>query len=249
MIAKTALLFSRLATIAVRNPRRLSHVLGSALVISNDVVDPSRDLLRIPMVSVNDLLPKDKASEARFLLFPHSCASVSILEYISLVLLFKQTAQRRIFEFGTYKGVSVSQLAMNASPQTEIFTLDLPEEGTPDCLSGLDPEDAEIAAEKNKGSMVPPELRPRIRFLKQDSAKFDPAPFAGSMDFVFVDGAHDAKFVKNDTEKGWSMLASKGIIVWHDCCSQDPAVVRYLVGSSYQPKRIDQTSLAFALKP
>jgi hypothetical protein len=201
MISKTAFLLSRLATIAIQNPRRLSHVLISALVISNDVVDPTRNLLRIPVVKVNDLLPKDNPIEARFLLFPHSYASVSILESICLVLLFTQTAQRRIFEFGAYKGVSISELALNTGPQTEIFTLDLPENGTPDCLSELDPEDTEIAAEKNKGSMVPVELRPRIRFLKQDSAKFDPTPYEGQMDFAFVNGARDAKFVKKRHRK------------------------------------------------
>ena len=249
MLTKSAQLASRLARIALFNPSRLRHVLGSALVISNDVVDRTRDLLRIPSVTVDDLLPKDTPLDTRFIAFPKSYASVSVLEYICLVLLVKQTRQRSIFEFGTYKGVSISQLALNLPAEARIYTLDLPDNENESCIASLDIEDALIAAEKNKGDMVPQELRHRIIFLKQNSAKFNEQKFEGQMDFVFVDGAHDAHFVRNDSEKGWRMLASKGIIVWHDCCTQDPAVVRYLIESLYQPRRIDLTSLAFAVKP
>jgi predicted O-methyltransferase YrrM len=97
--------------------------------------------------------------------------------------------------------------------------------------------------------MVPSELRSRIQFLKQDSARFDPAPYAGQMDFVFVDGAHNTEYVRNDSEKGWSMLKPGGIMAWHDCAVGDPEVIRYLLQCAYHPTRILGTSLAFATKP
>lgn len=248
-LQKTSQLFSHLLKIAVLNPSRLSHVLGTALSVSNDVVDRSRDLLRIPAVTVNDILPKEKEMDARLVVFPKTYASVSVLEYLCLVLLLKKTRARAIFEFGTYQGVSISELALNLPETSRIYTLDLPDEEGRDCITSLDPEDAAIAAEHQKGTLVPSGLRKRIQFLKSDSAKFDESPYAETMDFVFVDGAHDAKYVRNDSEKGWRMLASQGIIVWHDCCTQDPAVVRYLLGSPFCPKRIEQTTLAFAVKP
>ena len=49
-----------------------------------------------------------------------------------------------------------------------------------------------------------------------DSAKFDPTPYESKMDLVFVDGAHSADYVRNDSEKGWRMLRPGGVLVWHD---------------------------------
>ena len=56
-LRKTCRLIFRLLKIGVTNPRRLSHVLGTALSASDDVLDKSCDLLQLPQVDVNDLLP------------------------------------------------------------------------------------------------------------------------------------------------------------------------------------------------
>ena len=69
------------------------------------------------------------------------------------------------------------------------------------------------------------------------------------MDFVFVDGAHNYDYVKNDSEKGWRMLRRGGIIAWHDCRHQDPDVIRFLLQCSFEPVRIAGTTVAFATKP
>ena len=161
----------------------------------------------------------------------------------------KRARARSVFEFGTYKGVSITQLALNLPADSRIFTLDLPDEPATTRFAIADQEDAVIAVEKGKGALIPSELRPRIQFLQQDSAAFDESPYAGQMDFVFVDGAHNYDYVRNDSEKGWRMLRSGGIIAWHDCRAQDPAVVRYLLESSFQPALISGTTLAFAIKP
>jgi predicted O-methyltransferase YrrM len=246
---KTGRLIFRLLKITATHPRRLSHVLGTALAASDEVADKSCDLLRLPQVEINDLLPAaGDLWEIRMLMFPKTHASISLLEFTALILLLKRARAKNVFEFGTFKGISITQLALNLPPDSEICTLDLPDEKL-DTKFSTDPEDAAIAVEQGKGSLVPPELRPRIRFLKSDSAKFDESPFAAKMDFVFVDGAHNYDYVKNDSEKGWRMLRSGGIMAWHDCRPLDPGVVRYLLESSWQPRRIIGTSVAFAVKP
>jgi predicted O-methyltransferase YrrM len=237
-----------LIKIAATNPRRLHHVLGAALSASDDVVDKSCDLLRLPHVDVNDLLPAaGDPWEIKMAMFPKTHASISLLEFTALILLLKRAGSKRIFEFGTFKGISITQLALNLPSDSEIYTLDLPDEQLNTKFS-TDPEDAAIAVEKGKGSLVPSELRPRIQFLKSDSAKFDETPFIGKMDFVFVDGAHNFDYVQNDSEKGWRMLRPGGIIAWHDCCNHDPGVVRYLLQCPFKPTRISCTSVAFAAK-
>jgi len=177
-------------------------------------------------------------------------ASVSLAEAYALVLLMKRVQARRVFEFGTYKGVSTTQLALNLESGGKIFTLDLPDEDQPQYELAIDkPIERTIAAEQGKGALIPEELRSVITFLRQDSARLDPAPYADSMDLVFVDGAHSADYVRNDSEKGWAMLRPGGVIVWHDCLPNHPDVVRYVRNCGFGVQRIEGTSLAMATKP
>jgi predicted O-methyltransferase YrrM len=206
-----------LLSIASRNPKRLSHVLGTALAASDDVVDPALDLLRMPHVDVSELLPESaEASRIHLVMYGKTYASISDLEFICLVKLMKRAAAVRVFEFGTYLGISITQLALNLPPESVIYTLDLPDDSTSTRLSIDDPHEAAITLEKRRGSLIPPDVKPRITFLQQDSAAFDESPHAGTIDFVFVDGAHSYDYVKNDSEKGWRMLRSGGIMAWHD---------------------------------
>lgn len=249
-ISKAARLGARLLKIAVTNPSRLSHVFGTALESSEGVASHATDLLRFPAVSPEDLLPESgELATISLALFTKTHASLSALESLCLVLLLKKARAKSVFEFGTYKGVSITQLALNLPGDSRIFTLDLPDEPAQTKFAIADAEDETIARESGKGSLVPIALRPRVQFLKQDSAAFDESPYAGQMDFVFVDGAHTYNYVRNDSEKGWRMLRRGGIIAWHDCRPQDADVVRYLLAGSYQPTRISGTTLAFAAKP
>src|SRR5690242_20484265 len=127
-VQKAARLGSHLLRIALRNPARIPHVLGNALWASEEVVDPTCDLLRLRQVSVNDLLPPDGPPlKMEFAAFPETHASVSLLEITCLILLLKRTAAQLVFEFGTYRGVSATQLALNLSPNGRLYTLDLPD--------------------------------------------------------------------------------------------------------------------------
>lgn len=238
------------ARVAVCNPRRLPHILGSALAAAEEVTARDLDLVAFPRVTVEDLLPPAGTDlRASLALIPKTNASVSVLEFLALILLLKRTGAKHAFEFGTYKGVSTSQLALNLAEGGRLHTLDLPEGDPRSAFAITDPEDIVIAHEKGKGALVPADLRDHVTFLRQDSATFDEQPFAGRMDFVFVDGAHNADYVRNDSEKAWTMLRPGGIAAWHDCRVADPAVVRYLLRSPYRPSLIAGTSLAFATKP
>ncbi len=249
-LQKAFQLGSRLVTIGARNPKRLSHVLGSALWASDDVIDSKCDLLSLPTVEVNELLPQsDEPLRVQFAYFPNTFASVSVLEFNCLVLLMKRVNARQIFEFGTFRGISITQLVLNLPPGSKAYTLDLPDQTNSTLYNISDPEEVSLTAETSKGSLVPRDLRDRVTFLKQDSGKFDESPYAGQIDFVFVDGAHSYDYVKNDSEKGWRMLRSGGVMAWHDVRPADPDVVRYLLECSFKPSRISGTSLAYAQKP
>lgn len=249
-LKKLVLLVVRLLRIAVTNPSRLSHVLGNALSSTREVMDRRYDLLRLRREPIEALLPPEGESwRLTLAMLPRSNASISTLEFICLLLLMKRARANCVFEFGTYKGVSISQLALNLPAGAKIYTLDLPEGQTTTDLPISIAKDVSIAFEGGKGGLVPEDVRGRITFLRQDSARFDPSPYEGQVDFVFVDGAHNREYVRNDSEKGWRMLRRGGIIAWHDCAPNDPEVIEFLVHSSYAPILVLGTSVAYAIKP
>ena len=170
------------------------------------------------------------------------------MECAALAALVHLVGAKRIFEFGTYKGVSTTQLALNIAPEGMVFTLDLPEDHPAYSLPIPKIDEQQIAAESGKGLLIPHDLLDRVTFLRSDSATFDENPFLGTIDLVFVDGAHSYEYVKNDTEKGWRMLRQGGILAWHDCTASHRDVVRYIKKSGLTFNLVKGTSLAFSTK-
>ena len=246
MIDKLLQLGGRLVKITSRNPRDLQHLLGITNSAAGEIVDPVADVRPIPSVDVLDICPGTQ----RWILqsFPSVGASVSPLECAALAALTRLVRAKRVFEFGTYKGVSTTQLALNVGEDGMVFTLDLPEGHPAFSLPIPKPEERQIAAEGGKGILIPRDLLERVTFLRSDSATFDESPYLGTIDLVFVDGAHSYEYVKNDTEKGYNMLRSGGVLAWHDCVASHRDVVKYIKESSVNATLVQGTALAFAIK-
>jgi predicted O-methyltransferase YrrM len=249
-LAKVARLAGQLIRLPFVNPRGLREVTGILSGVTADVIDPKVDVLPIPPVTLEALLAEEAEPLALHIhSFPKERFSVSLIEAVALSVLMRKANARRAFEFGTHRGVSTTQLAANLAEDGELFTLDLPSGDRRTQFDLDNPGDQEVAVSRQKADLIPEELRHRIRFLEGDSAKFDPGPYRGSMDFIFVDAAHTAEYVRNDSEKAWAMLRPGGIVAWHDCRPQTPDVVQYLRQSNYLPWRIAGTTIAFAAKP
>jgi predicted O-methyltransferase YrrM len=247
MINKLFKFVGRLLKLAIRNPRDLQHVFGTANCAAEEIMDPVADVRPIPTIDVLDICPGTQ----RWILqsFPGVGASVSPLECAGLAALAHLIGAIRIFEFGTYKGVSTTQLALNVKPGGMVFTLDLPEDHPAYTLPIPKPEERAIAAEGGKGILIPRDLLDRVTFLSSDSATFDESLYHETIDLVFVDGAHSYEYVANDSAKGWQMLRPGGILAWHDCIPSHPDVVRYVRELHPDAKRVSGTALAFAIKP
>lgn len=246
MINKFIQLGRRLVRITLHNPQDLQHVLGTANWTASEIVDSVADIRSIPTIDLLDICPGTQRWTLQS--FPSVGASVSPMECAALAALSHLVGAKRIFEFGTYKGVSTTQLALNVAPGGMVFTLDLPEDHPAYSLPIPKPEEQLIAAEGGKGILIPRDLLDRVTFLTSDSATFDESPYSASMDLVFVDGAHSYEYVKSDTEKGWRMLRSGGILAWHDCVPSHRDVVKYIKESGFKSKRVKGTALAFAIK-
>ena len=131
-----------------------------------------------------------------------------------LASLSKALQAQRIFEFGTFKGVTTWTLARNA-PGAEVTTLDLPVDQTP----ALTVERTDEVVRGLMGGHLYAEL-PHDAFIEQvwgDSSDFKPADqLLKSVDLVYIDGAHSEDYVRKDTENAYAMAADSGVIVWDD---------------------------------
>jgi predicted O-methyltransferase YrrM len=243
---KTLSFIYRVAKIALNKPSDLRVIFGTANSVAEAIESPSADTRVFTSMNYADITGVSR----RFIMqtFPGIGASISMLEGAALAAFIQKVGAKRIFEFGTYKGVSTTQLALNLPDDGMVYTLDLPEDHPAYTLAIPKAEERQIAAETGKGILIPQELSHKVTFLRSDSAKFDTTSYLNSMDLVFVDGAHSYEYVKNDTEKGWDMLRPGGIMVWHDCTPSHPDVVRYLKLHTPIPTLIRGTALAFVKK-
>jgi hypothetical protein len=247
--SKFLLLAKRLFTIACKNPRGMRPVLGFALSEAENHLDKARDISRLPAVSLHELVDDNSGLlEITAGLFPQITHSISFIEAVALGILLQKVKARRVFEFGTNRGVSTTQLALNVGEEGRVFTLDLPRSNRQTKFDIKLAGDLEVAHQIEKADLIPNHCRSRVSFLEEDSATFDESTFSGTIDAVFVDGAHIYEYVRNDSEKGWRMLRQGGVIIWHDFRPQTPDVMRFLLESHFQPSRIDGTTLAFAFK-
>ena len=117
----------------------------------------------------------------------------------------------------------------NASADTIVYTLDLPQDKTGIKLKNdLSEAHRDI---KNINMNAPRQFHGRskegrIVELSGDSMSFDFSPYRGKMDFVFIDASHSYPYVKADTKNAFKMLSPQGIILWHDYDFIHPGVFR-----------------------
>jgi len=240
-MSKLSKSIARILKITFQNPKDLRHILGAANATASRFENPESDTRIFPKIEYSSILPD--TGRFHFQTFRDVEASVTLTEAAALAALIQLSEAKRVFEFGTYKGVSTTQLALNLPADGIVYTLDLPEDH-PVYL-----EYSRLASETGMKILVPEDVVSKVQFLKSDSAKFDTTPYRNLMDLVFVDGYHSYEYVKNDTEKGWEMLRPGGIIAWHDCVPDRPEIIRYLKSLHPLPRLVESTSLAFAIKP
>jgi predicted O-methyltransferase YrrM len=143
--------------------------------------------------------------------------NVTLLELIVLNNLVAARRPRRLFEIGTYDGRTTVNLAANAPAEAVVYTLDLPA-GTSPMLAVHDDDlpfierSRQTRGERFRGS---PEAG-KIRQLEGDSATLDYSQYAGSIDFIFVDGSHSFDYVHSDSQAAIQMAAPGALIAWHD---------------------------------
>ncbi|MEO6965561.1 MAG: class I SAM-dependent methyltransferase, partial [Acidobacteriaceae bacterium] len=144
-----------------------------------------------------------------------------------LVLLAKVLNAHRVFEIGTFTGVTALTLAMNL-PTLTIDTLDLPTGNLP-VLSFAHDDKGYIPAQQRHWVFEDKPEAVRITQHEGDSAQFDFSAMGKTFDLVYVDGAHSYDYVANDTKAAFSLVRDAvTAIVWDDYSPGWRGVVRYL---------------------
>lgn len=138
-----------------------------------------------------------------------------------LASIAKAIGARRVFEFGTFLGATSIGVA-RLCPSLTVTTLDVPQEleldfGQLEEGSGIAISDPHLFTRGSKrGSLIVGPGSERVTQLREDSANFDPSPFAGSFDLVYIDASHTYSAVRSDSEKAFVMLKAHGAILWDD---------------------------------
>jgi predicted O-methyltransferase YrrM len=186
-------------------------------------------------------------------------AAASLLERVALGALVKRQRAARIFEIGTFRGVTALAMASNAPEGSVLYTLDLPPDLSVGAVashyysnspgSGFH-QMATAGAARNVGLAFRGYRGPcRIVQLFGDSAEMDFQEYEDSIDLFFVDGCHEYDAARRDTLTAWSCLRHGGVIVWHDylwASVQDAARDARL---SAEITSVQGTSIAFARRP
>lgn len=138
-------------------------------------------------------------------------------ELAYLALLTAAIQPQTVFEFGTFRGRTALNFAINAPHDACVYTLDLPKNSPRMQDTAVNAADAEIIQKSLTGIdyIGKPESE-KIRQLYGDSLTFDFTPFYGSADIVFVDGAHHYEAVKRDTANALRIVKPNGVVLWHD---------------------------------
>jgi len=140
-----------------------------------------------------------------------------LVDLANLGFLCQAVQPRTVFEIGTSTGYSSLFMAANTSPETRIWTLDLPaaDSVTDSALTLYDQRIVE-GCHAVEPCFVGHSLGSKIRRIYGDSARFDFLPYRRSVDLFFIDGAHTYEYVRTDTINALYCCRRGSVIAWHD---------------------------------
>jgi predicted O-methyltransferase YrrM len=171
---------------------------------------------KLPVVQAESIAPEDQP-----VTILHIEAVDGNVTEKELVILARIVAWRKpmaLFEIGTFDGRTTANLAANSPAGSRVITLDLPAESLTALSTALDPRETHYVEKSESGARYRKTfVETKITALHGDSFTFDFSPYAGSLDFVFVDASHAFEYVMSDSINALGMLRPDGgTIVWHD---------------------------------
>lgn len=174
----------------------------------------------IPRINLEELIPKEleiKIKEPKKV-----DGNVTLLELKIICELIKFYNPKTIFEIGTFDGRTTLNMAANSSPETKVYTLDLPKSKINTTKFKLYKgskfsDDTYIQKDVSGIRFLSTIYTNKIKQIFGDSATFNFKRYNKKMDLIFIDGSHAKEYVQNDTRKALLMCKDKkSVILWHD---------------------------------
>lgn len=167
------------------------------------------------------------------------------LDRMAFLCLLAARARELIFEFGTFRGRTTLNLALN-SPAQKIVTVDLGHsvnEGSRGGYGSYTPGEFFLSADDK-------EIRDRIELLLGDSTQLDLSRFRRQAELVFVDGGHSYEVCKKDSLNALQMVKAGGVVVWDDYDDTWPGVKKALdeLAASTKLHLLSETGLVVYLQ-
>jgi predicted O-methyltransferase YrrM len=178
-----------------------------------------------------------------------------LLDTAVLLALAKLVQPRAYFEFGTYLGVQLLNIIANLPPSARAYTLDLDEESAGKARQHANdrPLTLEHLQSQHRLAFAHSSYESQVTRLYGDSNTFDFSRFDRCLDMIFVDGGHDPRTLRSDTENSFRMLSEDhvGCIAWHDYGNPIyPQLKKYLDGLPEMRDFffVEESMVAFCLK-
>ncbi len=221
-----------LATVRIANSKTRRHVIQLGRSIRQHAFD-ARDTL--PVIDHPALAAFLGCKEPREIVLPPiDTISLSglgfVVPYTILATIVSALNPKKILETGTFRGVGTLTMALNA-PAADIYTLDLPEQYSPDEVATLSKGDKEwvrLSRTSTGFALINHPAATRIHQLRGNSLTFDPPAFLANTDLCFIDGGHSYECIKADTQTALKILSPNGVIVWDDYAWFVDGVSRYI---------------------
>jgi hypothetical protein len=145
--------------------------------------------------------------------------SMPVLDSVVLGSLLALTDPSSVFEFGTGGGSTTALFSKNV-PAGVVTTLDLADDNLRELGDRIADEDR-FVSEKHlprQGYRIGRLGCSNVTLLNGNSRTYDLSAYAGTVDFVFIDGGHDVDTVQIDTQNALRMRneARPSCIAWHD---------------------------------
>ncbi len=177
-------------------------------------------------------------------------AGTTLLEAFVMIAAIRAIEAHQVFEIGTFLGTNTLNFALNIPQYGRVFTLDLAEPDEDTSMIDLPAAKGHLAA--TVMDWEGHEAANNITSLRGNSRYFDFSQWRNSVDFVFVDGAHDEEAMRSDTRNALLMARkSRSCIMWHDYGNPAcPAVTKVLdeMAETEELFSIEDTQLCMLLR-
>ncbi len=231
---------------ALRSLRRPSQFVQHLRDVNS--IDFSHALSPLRSLTLAELLGEDFQVQVEIPFGRVKLGSCPLADLACLAVLAKKKRPRRVFEIGTFEGLTSVVFAKNSDPAVKVMSLDLPaEKNVPRTYRSYEAQS--IKGAYQSGFLVDAlGCGRQVERLYGDSALFDFTAYENSIDLFFVDGAHTAEYVARDSLTAFRAINAAGWVLWHDCFVPDIFKILKRMAGAHPLYHLTGTNLVLSLE-